>query len=209
MGVEAESGGEVFTIGAERVVLSSGALRSPQLLMLSGIGPREHLEEVGIPVVRDLPGVGQSLFNHMSVHINFKVKDDVELPADLDAPHYRLIFTAPDSEIDHDLVLSTVNVVDEREERVPGFRTSYRTGDVSADRAARISCTLGVPRGSGPCAAGLRRSVGAALVQLPLPAAPRGPAPRQGGHPVSACGSWTPTPTATSWTTGLRPQTRY
>ena len=149
VGVEAESGGETFTIGAERVVLSSGALRSPQLLMLSGIGPREHLEEVGIPVVQDLPGVGQSLFNHLSVHINFKVKDDVELPADLDAPHYRLIFTAPDSEIDHDLVLSTVNVVDEREERVPGFRTSYRTGDVSADRAARISCTLGVPRGSG------------------------------------------------------------
>ena len=149
VGVEAESGGETFTIGAEKVVLSSGALRSPQLLMLSGIGPREHLEEMGIPVVQDLPGVGQSLFNHLSVHINYKVKDEVELPADLDAPLYRLIFTAPDSEIDHDLVLSTMNVVDEREERVAGVRTSYRTGDVPADRAARVSCTLGVPRGSG------------------------------------------------------------
>ena len=73
----------------------------------------------------------------------------MELPVDLDAPHYRLIFTAPDSEIDNDLVLSTVNVVDEREERVAGFRTQYRTGDVPADRAARLSCTLGVPRGSG------------------------------------------------------------
>ena len=148
-GVEAESGGEIFTVEAERVVLSSGALRSPQLLMLSGIGPRDHLEEMGIPVIRDLPGVGQSLFNHLSVHINFKVKDGVELPVDLDAPHYRLIFTAPDSEIDNDLVLSTVNVVDEREERVAGVRTQYRTGDVPADRAGRISCTLGVPRGSG------------------------------------------------------------
>ena len=87
MGVEAESGGEVFTVEAEKVVLSSGALRSPQLLMLSGVGPREHLEEMGIPVVNDLPGVGQSLFNHLSVHINFKVKDGVEVPADLDAPH--------------------------------------------------------------------------------------------------------------------------
>ena len=149
VGVEAESGGEVFTVEAERVVLSSGALRSPQLLMLSGIGPREHLEEMGIPVIRDLPGVGQSLWNHLSVHINFKVKDGVELPADLDAPHYRLIFTAPDSELANDLVLSTVNVVDEREERVPGFRTSYRTGDVPAERSVRLSCTLGVPRGSG------------------------------------------------------------
>ena len=149
VGVEAESGGEIFTVEAEKVVLSSGAIRSPQLLMLSGIGPRNHLEELGIPVIEDLPGVGQSLFNHLSVHINFKVKDGVELPADLDAPHYRLIFSAPDSETDNDLVLSTVNVVDEREERVAGVRTSYRTGDVPADRAARISCTLGVPRGSG------------------------------------------------------------
>ena len=149
VGVEAESGGEVFTVEAEKVVLSSGALRSPQLLMLSGIGPGDHLEEMGIPVVQDLPGVGQSLFNHLSVHINFKVKDGVELPVDLDAPHFRLIFTAPDSEIDNDLVLSTVNVVDEREERVAGVRTQYRTGDVPADRAGRISCTLGVPRGSG------------------------------------------------------------
>ena len=149
VGVEAESGGEIFTVEAEKVVLSSGALRSPQLLMLSGVGPKDHLEEMGIPVVRDVPGVGQSLFNHLSVHINFKVKDGVELPVDLDAPHYRLIFTAPGSELESDMVLSTVNVVDEREERVAGVRTSYRTGDVPADRAGRISCTLGVPRGSG------------------------------------------------------------
>ena len=149
VGVEAESGGKIFTVEAEKVVLSSGALRSPQLLMLSGVGPRDHLMEMGIPVIQDLPGVGQSLFNHLSVHINFKVRDGVELPADLDAPHYRLIFTAPDSETAHDLVLSTVNVVDEREERVGGVRTRYRTGDVPPDRAGRISCTLGVPRGSG------------------------------------------------------------
>ena len=149
VGVEAESGGEIFTLEAEKVVLSSGALRSPQLLMLSGIGPREHLEEMGIPVVQDVPGVGQSLFNHLSVHINYMVKDGVEVPADLDAPHYRLIFTAPGSQTEYDMVLSTMNVVDEREERVRGVRTSYRTGDIPADRAARISCTLGVPRGSG------------------------------------------------------------
>ena len=149
VGVEAESGGEIFTVEADKVVLSAGALRSAQLLMLSGIGPKEHLEEFDIPVVQDLPGVGQSLWNHLSCHINFKVKDGVDLPADLDAPHYRLIFTAPDSETVCDLVLSTVNVVDEREERVGGVRTRYRTGEVPPDRAGRISCTLGLPRGSG------------------------------------------------------------
>ena len=51
IGVEAESGGEIFTVGAGRVVLSSGAIRSPQLLMLSGIGPKEQLEQFGIPQI--------------------------------------------------------------------------------------------------------------------------------------------------------------
>ena len=49
VGVEAESGGEVFTVEADRVVLSAGAIRSPHLLMLSGIGPAEHLRQFGIP----------------------------------------------------------------------------------------------------------------------------------------------------------------
>ena len=50
--MEAESGGEVFTLYAERVVLSAGAIRSPQLLMLSGIGPKDQLEQFGIPMIQ-------------------------------------------------------------------------------------------------------------------------------------------------------------
>ena len=49
VGVEAESGGEVFTIEADRVVLSAGAIRSPQLLMLSGIGPSGPIAAVWHP----------------------------------------------------------------------------------------------------------------------------------------------------------------
>jgi choline dehydrogenase-like flavoprotein len=49
------------------VLLSAGALLSPQLLMLSGIGPRAHLQQHGIPVVHDLPGVGQHLHDHPDV----------------------------------------------------------------------------------------------------------------------------------------------
>ncbi len=81
VGVEAESGGKVFQIEADRVVLSAGAIRSPHLLMLSGIGPEDHLRQFGIPTVHHLPGVGQNLMNHLSAQTTFKVKDGVSLAA--------------------------------------------------------------------------------------------------------------------------------
>ena len=149
VGVEAESGGEVFTLEAERVVLSSGAIRSPQLLMLSGIGPKEQLEQFGISVIQELPGVGQGLWNHLSAQVTYKVKDGVALETETDAPHYGLHYTSQGSGETNDMVLRTSNVVDQRAERVPGVRTKYLTGDVPPDRAARISCTLGLPKGSG------------------------------------------------------------
>ncbi len=149
VGVEAESGGEVFNIEADRVVLSAGAIKSPHLLMLSGIGPKDQLQSFGIPMIYELPGVGQSLWNHLSAHVTFKVKDNITLAADPDAVHFRVHYTSQGSSNINDMVLRTSTVVDEREERVPGVRSKYLTGDVPPDRAARISCTLGLPDGSG------------------------------------------------------------
>lgn len=48
------------------VILSTGSFSSPQLLMLSGVGPRHELERIGVPVIHDLPGVGQNMYDHMS-----------------------------------------------------------------------------------------------------------------------------------------------
>ena len=149
VGVEAESGGEIFTVRADRIVLSAGAIRSPQLLLLSGIGPKDQLKAFGIPLVHELPGVGQSLWNHLSAHLTFKVKDGMTLSTSLDAPHFSLHYTSKGSREINDMALKTSTVVDEREERVPGVRTKYLTKEVPPDRAARISCTLGLPEGSG------------------------------------------------------------
>jgi choline dehydrogenase len=56
--------GEHSARASREVVLSSGAYGSPQLLMLSGIGPADHLAEVGVPVAHELEGVGQNLHDH-------------------------------------------------------------------------------------------------------------------------------------------------
>ncbi|KAI8870176.1 alcohol oxidase, partial [Ramicandelaber brevisporus] len=64
--------GKVYHIFAKsEVILCAGAVHSPQLLMVSGVGPREHLETHGIRVVADLPGVGANLQDHPGVNLSF------------------------------------------------------------------------------------------------------------------------------------------
>lgn len=71
---------ETITIKAvKEVIMSAGALKTPQLLMLSGIGPAEHLSEFGIPVVADLP-VGYNLQDHLGTNLIFKIKNYTDTP---------------------------------------------------------------------------------------------------------------------------------
>ena len=67
-------------IGARReVVLAAGAIGSPQVLQLSGIGPAKLLERCGIAVVHDLPGVGENLHDHLQIRSIYKVNNTVTL----------------------------------------------------------------------------------------------------------------------------------
>jgi len=63
----------------KEVILSSGAINSPHLLMLSGIGPGAELARHGIDVVHDLPGVGRNLQDHLGVYLTYACKDPVTL----------------------------------------------------------------------------------------------------------------------------------
>lgn len=70
VGVEiAENGGKTLLRAEREVIVSSGAIGSPRLLMLSGIGPADHLESVGVDVVHDLPGVGGNLQDHLDLFV--------------------------------------------------------------------------------------------------------------------------------------------
>ncbi|XP_015600222.1 glucose dehydrogenase [FAD, quinone] [Cephus cinctus] len=74
-GVEYSHNGVIRTVRARKeIILSAGAVASPQLLMLSGVGPKGHLRSLGIPVIKNLPGVGNNLLNHVSVSIPFKIR---------------------------------------------------------------------------------------------------------------------------------------
>jgi choline dehydrogenase len=63
---------QVFT--SREVVLSGGSINTPQILQLSGVGKKEDLEQLGIKVVKDLPGVGANLQDHLEVYVQYKCK---------------------------------------------------------------------------------------------------------------------------------------
>ena len=73
VGVRYRQGGEMKTARCRaEVLLSAGAIQSPQLLQLSGIGPRALLEARGVPVLHDLPGVGENLQDHLQIRVSYE-----------------------------------------------------------------------------------------------------------------------------------------
>ena len=105
-GVEVESGGEVFTVEGEEIVLCAGALASPQLLLLSGVGPAEHLQEMGIPVVADSPGVGRNLRDHPMVLVDLDPREGVALSEDVPRIQTGLRYTAEGSHLRSDMQIT-------------------------------------------------------------------------------------------------------
>ena len=136
-GVEVDSGGDRFIVESGVIVLSAGAVASPQLLMLSGIGPESQLQSLGIPVVKNLPGVGQNLRDHPLVAVRVAVKDD--FPLDPNAPRMQALlrYTAAGSQHRDDMQI---------------FPSSFSTplgGDPFAEEGIRFTCMLELAVSSG------------------------------------------------------------
>ncbi|WP_417516055.1 choline dehydrogenase [Minwuia sp.] len=84
VGVEIERGGKIEQVRARaEVILSASSINSPKLLMLSGIGPGDHLREHGIDVLADRPGVGGNLQDHLELYIQKICKEPVSLYSSL------------------------------------------------------------------------------------------------------------------------------
>lgn len=97
-GVEVDFRGRTGQISADEVILSSGALASPELLLRSGIGPAEELREVEVEPVHDLPGVGKNLQDHWLSPVVFAT-GDTEVPMGEVAPAEVHLFWKSDPEL--------------------------------------------------------------------------------------------------------------
>ncbi len=139
-GVEALVAGETVRFDAGAVVVSAGSFATPQLLMLSGIGPAAVLEPLGIPVVHDLPGVGENLQDHPLVNLVFRSSETV--PDDT-APVLQvgLRTTAPGSDARLDLHYLPFSPVS-------ADASQYGFGD-EPFVGTNVAVSLRAPRGAG------------------------------------------------------------
>lgn len=137
VGVEVESDGEVFTVEAEDLLLCGGAVGSPQLLLLSGVGPADHLNEMGITVHHELPGVGQNLRDHPNVRIPVRVSKD--FPLDPEAPRTQLAlrYTADGSKDRNDMQI------------LQSSFSSPMGGDPLEGEGIRFTCIIELALGAG------------------------------------------------------------
>ena len=139
-GVEVESGGEKFTVEANEIILSAGAVGSPQTLMLSGVGPAGHLQSLGISVVEDRPGVGQNLRDHPAIWVTWSAKPDYKFNGLAPREQVSVRFTAEGSDLRNDMKISMQSFA---------TRRNWGEGDRMTPIGVRMSSGIQLAAGAG------------------------------------------------------------
>ncbi len=138
--VEFERHGQRVTVEGEEIILSAGAIGSPQLLMLSGIGPAAHLHEIGVPLTHHLPGVGENLRDHPQINLTWRTHPGYTQDARNPRLQLALRYTAKDSPLRNDMLLHPLSFVTEN---------PFYSGDPHTPIGVSITCTLDLAMGSG------------------------------------------------------------
>jgi choline dehydrogenase len=132
IGIEAEIDGRLETIAGGELFISAGAIASPHLLMLSGVGPSAQLQRLGIPVVVDLPGVGQNLRDHPAVNMYWQLCDDFVLDEQKHWHQVGLRYTAAGSPSPNDMIVYIGTIPRERRLLVrPTVNLQWSAGEIS------------------------------------------------------------------------------
>ena len=105
VGTVVETEGRTQTVFGHEIVLSSGAIGSPHLLLLSGVGPADHLRHTGIQILHDLPGVGKNLRDHPQVPLYWQTRDDFQQDEIAPPLQITLRYTAAGSPFENDMLL--------------------------------------------------------------------------------------------------------
>jgi choline dehydrogenase len=148
VGAAVDSGGELFSVEGEHIILSAGAVGSPHLLMLSGVGPAGQLSRLGIPVVHDVPGVGQNLRDHPKVYVTWGINEGYPVEGRPARGGVCLRCTAPGSSWPNDLSINMSAFVTER---IPWPDAMERGGGEAHSPHRRIEMMVALlcPVGSG------------------------------------------------------------
>jgi choline dehydrogenase len=123
IGVVVHAGGETVTVHGGEIILSAGAIGSPHLLLLSGVGPADQIKAAGLPVALDLPGVGRNLRDHPHVYSTWRPRPGY--PMDPAPPRYQLAlrYTAPGSHLRNDMQILMTSFATDRVDRGGDGRT--------------------------------------------------------------------------------------
>jgi choline dehydrogenase len=169
--VEGANGTE--TIEAGEIILAGGAIGSPQLLLLSGIGPADASRRLGIPVVADIPGVGEGIRDHPKTWISWHLRDDADPALQPTLPWLQTSarYTATGSDLRGDMMLYPNSVIPGPTPGSRAFRieavnnlqlSSGRLWITSADPDAKPTidlCLLSEPRDASRLVDAIRRSL--------------------------------------------------
>jgi choline dehydrogenase len=104
-GLQVERGGTVSEVHGDEVLLCGGTIGSPHMLLLSGVGPAAHLEAMGVPIVCDLPSVGQNLRDHPQIGVTLRAKEQYQTNGLEPRLQMGLRYTATGSTLRNDMLM--------------------------------------------------------------------------------------------------------